>query len=154
MTKCINRVTLLTDDMSNYDEVCLLCNKIEFAVFLKKNLTEKYWDLVSEEEIDKDKQLCNKQELHAEEALTFCKSFLENMDKASQVIFEANAIEKFFESDQFWHNEHTKLLKSKGSGSSKSSSKRTSSSSASSKASGKSKESLLKLRQNTKLFVE
>ena len=57
------------------------------------------------------------------------------MDKASQVKPEANAIEKFFESDQFWYNEHTKLLKSKGSGSSQSSSKGTSSSSTSSKAS-------------------
>ena len=78
------------------------------------------------------------------------------MDKASQVKPEANAIEKFFESDQFWHNEHTKLLKSKGSGSSQSSSNGTSSSSTSSKASVKSKENLLKLRHDTtkaKLFV-
>ena len=110
MTKCINRVTLLTDD------------------------------LVSEKETDKAKQLCNEQELCAQEA------FLGNMDKASQVKSEANVIKKFFESDQFWHNEYTKLLKSKGSGSCKSSSKGTSSSSTSSKASAKSKESLLKLR--------
>ena len=41
LTKCINCVTLLTDDMSNYDEVCLLCNKIEFGVFKIKDLTEK-----------------------------------------------------------------------------------------------------------------
>ena len=101
--------------------------------------------------------MCNELELCTQEALTFCKSFLENMDKASQVIFEANAIEKIFESDQFWHNEHTKLLKSKGSGSLKSSSKCTISSSASSKASVKSKENLLKLRRDTtkaKLYVE
>ena len=38
LIKCINRVTLLTDDISNYDEVCLLCNKIEFAVFKIKDL--------------------------------------------------------------------------------------------------------------------
>ena len=126
-------------------------NKIEFAVFKIKDLTEKYCDLVSEEETGKAKQLCKEQELCAQEA------FLENMDKASQVKCEANAIKKCFESDQFWHNEHTKLLKSKGSGSSKSSSKDTSSSSTSSKASAKSKENLLKLRQDTtkaKLFVE
>ena len=95
--------------------------------------------------------MCKEQELCAQEA------FLENMDKASQVKCEANAIKKFFESDQFWHNEHTKLVKSKGSGSSKSSSKDTSSSSTSSKASAKSKENLFKLRQDTtkaKLFVE
>ena len=69
LTKCINRVTLLTDDMSNYDEVCLLCNKMEFAVFRIKNLAEKYCDLVSEEEIDKAKQLCNEQELRAQEVV-------------------------------------------------------------------------------------
>ena len=76
------------------------------------------------------------------------------MDK---VKYQASLIEKNFESDQFWHNEHTKLLKSKGSGSSKGSSKRTSSSSVSSKTSVKSKENLLKLRHNTtktKSFVE
>ena len=60
--------------------------------------------------------MCNEQELWAQEALTFCKSFLENMDKACQVKSEVKVIEKFFESDQFWHNEDTKLLKSKGSG--------------------------------------
>ena len=37
LTKCINRVTLLTDNMSKYDEVYLLCNKIEFAVFKIKD---------------------------------------------------------------------------------------------------------------------
>ena len=108
-------------------------------------------------EIDKAKQMCNEEELHTQEAITFCKSFLKNMDKASQVKPVAYAIEKIFESDQFWHNEHTKLLKYKGSGSSKSSSMRTSSSSASSKASVKLKESLLKLCQDTtkaELFVE
>ena len=55
--------------MSNYDEVCLLCNKMEFAVFRIKNLAEKYCDLVSEEEIDKAKQLCNEQELRAQEVV-------------------------------------------------------------------------------------
>ena len=69
--------------MSNYDEVCLWFNKIEFALFIIKDLTEKYCDLVSEEEIGKGKQLCNELKLCTQEALTFCKSFLENMDKAS-----------------------------------------------------------------------
>ena len=78
--------------MSNYDEVCLLCNKIEFEVFKIKDLTGKYCGLVSEEEIEKAKQLCNEQ------------------NKASQVKFQASAIKRFFESDQFWHNERTKLL--------------------------------------------
>ena len=79
LAKCINRVTLLIDDMSNYDEVCLLCNKIEFEVFKIKYLTAKYCGLVSEEEIEKAKPLCNGQ------------------NKASQVKFQA----RFFESDQF-----------------------------------------------------
>ena len=66
-------------------------------------------------------------------------------------------MKNYFESEQFWHNEHTKLLKTKGSGSCKSSSKGTNSSSASSKTSVKSKENLLNLCHNTtkaKLFVE
>ena len=128
--------------MSNYDEVCLLCNKIEFAAFKIKDLTEKYFDLVSKEEITKAKQLCNEQELHAQKTLTLCKSFSENMDKAPRVKSQGSAIENVFESEQFWHNKHTKLLKSKSPGSFKSSSKRTCSSSASSKASVKSKENL------------
>ena len=33
------------------------------------------------------------------------------MDRASQVKSEASAIEKLFESEQFWHNEHTKPWK-------------------------------------------
>ena len=63
LTKCINGVTLLTDDMSNHDEVCLLCNKIKFAVFKIKYLTENHCDLVLEEEINKDEQLRNTEEL-------------------------------------------------------------------------------------------
>ena len=55
--------------MSSYDELCLLCNKIEFAVFKIKDLTEKYCDLVSKEEITKAKQLCNEQKLQAQKAL-------------------------------------------------------------------------------------
>ena len=93
MTKCVNRVTLLTDDMSNYDEVCLLCNKMEFAVFRIKDLAKKYCDLVSEKEIDKAKQLCNEQELRSQEVLSFCTSFLESMGKVKS---EASTTEKLF----------------------------------------------------------
>ena len=93
MTKCVNGVILLTDDMSNYDEVCLLCNKMEFAVFRIKDLAEKYCELVSEEEIDKAKQLCNEQELRVQEVLSFFTSFLESMGKVKS---EASAIEKLF----------------------------------------------------------
>ena len=45
------------------------------------------------------------------------------MDKTSLVKSEASVTENVFEFNQFWHYEHTKLLKSKGSGSFKSSSK-------------------------------
>ena len=57
------------------------------------------------------KQLCNKQELYAQEKLTFRKLFVENMDKASKAKSEASAIEKNIESNQFCHNKHSKLLK-------------------------------------------
>ena len=36
---------------------CLLCNKIEYAVFNNKNITEKYYALVSEGEIVKARKL-------------------------------------------------------------------------------------------------
>ena len=52
LTKCINRVLILTDNIQNYNEVSLLCNKIEFAVFNIKKITERYCALVSEEEIE------------------------------------------------------------------------------------------------------
>ena len=51
LTKCMNRVLILTDNIQNYDEVFLLCNKIEFAVFNIKNITERYCPLVYVEEI-------------------------------------------------------------------------------------------------------
>ena len=92
-----------------------------------------------------------------QEALTFCKSILENMDRASQVKSKASAIKIIFESELFCGNENAKPLKSKSSGGSESSSKPTCSSSISSKASVKSKENLLKLRHDmtkTKLFLE
>ena len=83
LTKCINRVLILIDNTQNYDEVSLLCNKIEFAVFNIKNISERYCALVSEEEIVKARQLVTEQELHAQDTLNFCKSFLENIDNTS-----------------------------------------------------------------------
>ena len=83
LTKCINRVLILIDNTQNYDEVSLLCNKIEFAVFNIKNISERYCALVSEEEIVKARQLVTEQELRAQDTLNFCKSFLENIDNTS-----------------------------------------------------------------------
>ena len=42
LTKCVNPVLILTDNIQSYDEVSLLCNKIDFAVFNIKNITERY----------------------------------------------------------------------------------------------------------------
>ena len=75
LTKCINRVLILTDNIQNYDEVSLLCNKTEFAVFNIKNIAERYCTLVSEEEIVKARQLVTEQELHAQESLNFLNHF-------------------------------------------------------------------------------
>ena len=83
LTKCINPVLILTDNIPSYDEVSLLCNKIDFAVFNNKNITEMFCTLVSEEEIIKARQLVTEQELSAQETSNFCKSFLENIDNAS-----------------------------------------------------------------------
>ena len=65
LTKCINCVLILTDNIQNYNEVSLLCNKIEFAVFNIKNITERYCNLVSEEKIVKARHLVTEQELRA-----------------------------------------------------------------------------------------
>ena len=70
--------------MNNSNQVCQLCNKIEFAVFKIK-------DIISYCEA---KKLCNKQELHAQKKLTFQKLFLKNMEKASSAKSEANPIKK------------------------------------------------------------
>ena len=80
---------------------CLLCNKIEFAVFNIKNITEKYCALVSEEEIVKARQLETEQELRAQETLNFCKSFLENIDNASLAKSQSSAFDQFFETPKF-----------------------------------------------------
>ena len=58
---------ILIGDIQNYDEVSLLCNKIEFAVFNIKKITERYCALVSEEEIVKARQLVTEQELRTKE---------------------------------------------------------------------------------------
>ena len=110
-----------------------------------------------EEDINKAKQLCNEQELCAQEALKFCNSFLENMDKTSQVKSETNTIEIFSSLTNFGITNIQNYQNLKAREVPQGSSKHNSSSSASWKASVKSKENLLKLRQDTtktKLFVE
>ena len=57
LTKSINRVLVLTDNTQNYDEVCLLFSKTEFTIFNINNITERYYALVSVEEIVKTRQL-------------------------------------------------------------------------------------------------
>ena len=101
LTKCINRVLILTDDIQNYNEVSLLCNKIEFAVFNIKKITERYCTLVSEEEVVKTRQLVTEQELRAQEILSFCKSFLENVDNVSLAKSQNSAMDQFFETPKF-----------------------------------------------------
>ena len=101
LKKCINRVLILIDNIQNYDEVSLLCNKIEFAVFNIKNITERYCALVSEEEIVKARQLVIRQELSARETLNFCKSFLENINNASLAKSKNSALDQFFETPKF-----------------------------------------------------
>ena len=100
LTKCINRV-LFSLIISKIMMKCLLCNKIEFAVFNIKNITEKYCALVSEEEIVKARQLVTEQELRAQETLNFCKSFLENIDNASLAKSQNSAFDQFFETPKF-----------------------------------------------------
>ena len=95
LTKCTNRVLILTDNIQNYNEVSLLCNKIEFVVFNIKKITERYCALVSAEEIVKARQLVTEQQLRAQETSNFCKSFLENADNASL------AMDQFFETPKF-----------------------------------------------------
>ena len=56
LTKCINRALILPDNIQNYDRVFLLCNRIRFAGFNIKIITERYCTLVSEEEIIKARQ--------------------------------------------------------------------------------------------------
>ena len=101
LTKCINRALILSGNIQNYDKVSLLCNKIEFAVFNIKNITERYRTLVSEEEIVKAIQLVTEQELRSQETLNFCKSFLENIDNDSVANSQNSVMDQFFETLKF-----------------------------------------------------
>ena len=49
LTKYVNRVLILTDNIQNYNEVSLLCSKTEFAVFNISKITERYCAKVSME---------------------------------------------------------------------------------------------------------
>ena len=102
LTKCINHISILTDNIQSYHEGCLLYNKIEFAVFIIKNNTENYCVLVSVEEIAKARQLIKEQELCAQETLNLCKSFLENIDNASLAKSQYHARDQFFEIPKFY----------------------------------------------------
>ena len=101
LTKCINRALILSGNIQNYDEVSLLCNKIEFAVFNIKNITERQRTLVSEEEIVKAIQLVTEQELRSQETLNFCKAFLENIDNDSVANSQNSVMDQFFETLKF-----------------------------------------------------
>ena len=101
LTKCINRALILSGNIQNYDEVSLLCNKTEFAVFNIKNITERYRTLVSEEEIVKARQLVTEQELRSQETLNFCKSFLENIDNDSVANSQNSVMDQFLETLEF-----------------------------------------------------
>ena len=87
--------------IQNYDEVSLLCNKIEFAVFNIKNITERVRALVSEEEIVKARQLVTEQELRSQETLKFFKSFLENIDNDSVANSQNSVMDQFLETLEF-----------------------------------------------------
>ena len=101
LAKCINHVLILIENIQYYDEVSLLCSKIEFAVFNIKSITERYCVLVSKEEIVKARHLVTGQELRAQETLSFCKSFLENIDNASLAKSQNSALDQFFETPKF-----------------------------------------------------
>ena len=92
---------ILIGNIQNYDEVSLLCNKIEFAVFNIKNITERYRALVSEEKIVKARQLVTEQELRSQETLNFCKSFLENIDNDSVANSQNSVMDQFLETLEF-----------------------------------------------------
>ena len=56
LSKCINHVLILNDNIQIMMKY-LLCNKTEYAVFDIKNITEKYYALVSEGGIVKARKL-------------------------------------------------------------------------------------------------
>ena len=97
LTKCINRISILTENIQNYDEVCLL-----LQVFIIKNITEKYCALVSVEEIVKAKQLIKEQKPRAQDMLDLCKLFLENIDNASLAKSQNSARDQFFETPKLY----------------------------------------------------
>ena len=90
-----------TDNIQNYDWVCLLCIKIKFAVFNIKNITERYFALVFVEKIIKARRLVKEQELRAQETLNLCKSFLENIDNASLAKSQNSAMDQFLKTPKF-----------------------------------------------------
>ena len=156
LTKCINRALILSGNIQNYEEVSLLCNKIEFAVFNIKNITERVRALVSEEEIVKARQLVTEQELRSQETLNFCKSFLENIDNDSVANSQNSVMDQFLETLEF-NVKNSKKTFPEGSVRSKYSSKGSKSSSSSSNTSVKFSESLFKLRQDkekAKIFAD
>ena len=67
----VNRVSIFTESIQSYDEECLFCNKMEFEIFNKKGVTEKYCALVlvSVEEIVNVRQSVEKRERRAQEML-------------------------------------------------------------------------------------
>ena len=97
LTKCINRISILTENIQNYDEVCLL-----LQVFIIKNITEKHCALVSVEEIVKAKQLIKEQKPRAQDMLDLCKLFLENIDNASLAKSQNSARDQFFETPKLY----------------------------------------------------
>ena len=94
--------------------VCF-CNKIEFANFNFKNITERYCALIYVEEIVKATQLVKEQgDVKSQETLNLCKSFLENTDNASLTKSQNNAIDQLFETPKF-HVKNSKKLSLEGS---------------------------------------
>lgn len=75
--------------------MCLLRNKIEFAVFNIKNNTERYCTLVSVEEIVKTRQLMKEQDFRVQETLNLRKSFLEYIDNVSLTKLQNSAMNQF-----------------------------------------------------------
>ena len=72
-----------------------------FAVFDIKNTTERHCALVSVEEIVKVRQLVKEQELHAQETLSLCKSFLENIDNTLLAKSQNSSMDRFLKHQNF-----------------------------------------------------
>ena len=81
LTKCINCVLILTDNIQNYDEVCLLCKKICVCSFFNiKDMNERCCVLVSVEEIDKTRQLVKDNNSVPRRNKIFVNHFLETIE--------------------------------------------------------------------------